>query len=228
MRLYCFPHAGGSAAEFLRWDTAFPEAEVWGVHLPGRGGRLAEPAFTDLAGCVDALVESVKFQSPFVFFGHSLGALIAYETTRALRDRGRQQPARLLISAKAAPHHQHSAPPIRDLSGPELLAEIGRRYGGLPLELTTNPDLVDLMLPGCRGDFAMLETYSHRSGPPLTCPITVLGGDADTISRRQLAEWCRYTTEEIEYRMFSGGHFYLRDQWPAVAEVIREALREAS
>jgi surfactin synthase thioesterase subunit len=227
VRLYCFPHAGGSAAEFLRWDVHLPEAEIWGVHLPGRGGRLAEPAFTDVAACVEALVASATFQPPFVFFGHSLGALLAYETARLLRERGRPEPERLLLSAKAAPHHQHLDPPVRDLAGKELLAEVGRRYGGLPPELAANPDLVDLMLPACRGDFAMVETYRHRPGPPLACPITILGGDADPVPRQHLAGWCGYTTEEVEFRMFPGGHFYFREQWEAVSEVVREALRSA-
>src|SRR2546421_456760 len=81
-RLYCFPHSGGSAGEFVRWADQMPDVEVFGVQLPGRGGRYQEPAFTRMSSLVEAMVAQVPFHGPFVFFGHSLGALVAYEVAR--------------------------------------------------------------------------------------------------------------------------------------------------
>ena len=119
-RLYCFPHSGGSAGEFVRWADAMPEVEVLGIQLPGRGARLHEPSFTRMEPLVDAIVSEIDFRGPFAFFGHSLGAMVAYEVARKLRDTGRPQPEWIFASASPAPHLPRTDPPIHQLSDDEL------------------------------------------------------------------------------------------------------------
>ncbi|RKH39255.1 thioesterase, partial [Corallococcus sp. AB050B] len=98
MRLFCFPHSGGSVGEYVRWADLLPDLEVWGVQFPGRGARAEEAPFTRLNELVDALVRAVDFGASFAFFGHSLGALVAFETARRLRDLGRTPPDALFLS----------------------------------------------------------------------------------------------------------------------------------
>ncbi|AXX30292.1 Thioesterase [Actinosynnema pretiosum subsp. pretiosum] len=111
-RVFCFPHSGGSAGEFLGWTSQLPDVEVWAVQPPARGGRLDEPGITGMGEFVDSLIASVDFGggAPFAFFGHSLGAYTAYETARALRDRGLPGPFGLWVSALRAPHLHEREP----------------------------------------------------------------------------------------------------------------------
>ncbi|RKG78833.1 thioesterase, partial [Corallococcus exercitus] len=103
MRLFCFPHSGGSVGEYVRWADLLPDIEVLGIQLPGRGARAEEAPFTRLHDLVDTLVREVDFGTSFAFFGHSLGALVAFETARRLRDLGRAIPSALFLSAAPAP-----------------------------------------------------------------------------------------------------------------------------
>ncbi|MFC7979807.1 thioesterase II family protein [Streptomyces cinereoruber] len=223
LRLYCFPHSGGSPGEYVRWADVLDDVEVWGIQAPGRGSRVAEQPVTSIAEFVDGLLAATEFQGPFAFFGHSLGGLTAFETARALREAGRPMPERLVLSAYPAPHLDHPRTPLHTLGDTELLDAIDRRYGGLPPALREDPDLVGLVLPAYRADFTIFETYRHKSRPPLDTPITVLGGDED-LATPLLPEWRRHTAEAFELRLLPGGHFYLRERPEEFMNVLRSAI----
>jgi surfactin synthase thioesterase subunit len=212
IRLYLFPHSGGSAGEYLRWSDDLPAVEVFGVQAPGRGGRLAEPAPTSMAELVDALVSTVEFAGPYAFFGHSLGAAVAYETAVALRDRGRPGPCGLYLSAFEAPHARRPGLPVHGLDEPALIAAVEQRYGPLPAELHEDPEWRRLVLGGLRADLQIVHGYRHSPTAPLPCPITALGGTEDWVAEQDLAGWARYTTGAFALRLFAGDHFYFREQ----------------
>ena len=223
-RLYCFPHSGGSAGEFVRWADGLSELEVLGLQLPGRGARLSEPAFTRMGPLVDDLVTNVSFGEPFAFFGHSLGALVAYEVARALRSAGKPGPAHLFVSACAAPQLQGSGPEIHRLPDEELAAWIDSEYGSLGPDLLANPELLQTSLPAHRADFEVVETYRHELGRPLDRPITVIGGADDNLTRTELAGWTGHTTADVDILLLPGDHFYLRQRQSAVWELITRQL----
>lgn len=224
-RLYCFPHSGGLAGEYVRWGRVLPGVHVHAISLPGRAGSSSEPAILDMAQLVSALLDGADFAPPFAFFGHSLGALVAFEAARSLRARGRPGPERLIVSAYAAPHLPRIEADIRDLPDPELLAAITERYGAFPPEVASDPELLELFLPPIRADFTLLETYRHQEGEPLAVPIDVFGGDRDTIPFGRLEQWSRHTTGPCRVRRFQGGHFYFRDDPPALHASLRAILQ---
>jgi len=226
-RLYCFPHSGAAAGEYLRWADALPQVEVWGVTLPGHGPRLAEPPMADLVDLAAALVDEEAFVAPFTLFGHSFGALLAYHVAQELREQGREQPERLVLSAYPPPHIPRVAPPMSALPDEELVRAIGQFYGDMPPELTHDPELLALVLPAYRADIAALESYPGGSPPPLDRPLVVLGGDRDVYGRERLAEWARHTTAACRVHLFPGGHFYFREQPEAMFEVLRDVLGAA-
>jgi surfactin synthase thioesterase subunit len=211
MRLYCFPHSGGSAGEYVRWTDRLPGVELCAWQLPGRGSRLEEPPLTTMPELVDALVDEIDTSRPYAFFGHSLGALVAYETALELRRRGAPGPQRLCLSAYGAPHLHRPGPPVHLLSGPELIAAIEREYGPLPAELRQDPELYDLILTGLRADLAIAAAYRPRREEPLACPLTVLGGADDEETPQRLAAWSRYSAASTDLRLFAGDHFYFRE-----------------
>jgi len=215
IRLYCFAHSGGSPGEFVRWADHLPLAEVWGVQLPGRGSRISEPAHTRFAPAVNELVAHGGFHDRFAFFGHSLGALLAFETARALRDMGLLQPERLYLSACPAPELFRALPAVHHLDDHDLFEAIQGRYASLPPEIAKDEEMLALVMATHRADFELAHHYAYVAGPPLRMPLHVLGGTDDNIPPESLDRWRTHSTGPLDLRMFPGDHFYLRD--PATA-----------
>src|SRR5207344_936510 len=107
------------------------------------------------------------FDVPFALFGHSMGALAAFEMARELRRRRGPKPVRLLVSGARAPQRPNPDPPLRHLADREFLDEVKRRYDGIPGAVLENPELVELLLPCLRADFHLVETYDHIEEAPL-------------------------------------------------------------
>jgi surfactin synthase thioesterase subunit len=221
--LYCFPHAGGSPGEYVRWSDGLPGVQVWGVHLPGRTTRLGDPPFTRMEPLVDALLGAVSFAGPFVFFGHSLGALVAFEAAKELGRRGRAQPDALIVSSCPAPPLPPVRVPLHLLPDDDLLDEVERR-GDEPLDrLRADPGLRAHALAALRADFTLLENYRPTPDVGLHCPITVLAGTREPWAA-QAAGWAGHTRGPTRTRLLPGGHFYFRDSRPELLRVLRETV----
>ncbi|MFD9434130.1 thioesterase II family protein [Streptomyces sp. NPDC060002] len=221
--LYCFAHAGGSAGEFMRWSGALPGIRLWAVKLPGRAPRQDEPPYARMNELITDLVEQVDFgQRDFAFFGHSLGAMIAFETARTLRRAGLRQPRALLLSSMQPPpivtrQRAHLLP------DDELLAEIERRWGALPLVVHQEPELRAFALRYLRADAELAESHEYLVEEPLDIPITAFVGDQE--DRGQLG-WDVHTRGSYAAHVLRGGHFYFRDpeQQAALLRLISGAL----
>lgn len=212
-RLFCFSHAGGGASAFRLWASALPQQlEVCAVQLPGRENRLREPPLASVAAIVDALVPALAphLDLPFAFFGHSMGAVLAAEVTRALLASAGRLPRHLLVSGRRPPHVPGPETPLHVLPDPEFIAEIRHRYGGMPPEIVEDRELLALLLPSLRADVRALETHRPPARPALPCPVSVFGGSEDRLTpRAHLDAWRGETTGAFRVRVFAGGHFYL-------------------
>lgn len=227
LRLFCFPYAGGRASLYRNWpDELSDRVEVCPIQLPGRGERLTEPPFTHLPHLIDALVPALipHLDMPFVFFGHSMGGLIAFELTRHLYRQYGLLPERLCISAKRAPHLPASRAPMHQLS-PEKFVDALRSLGGTPEAVLENHEMVRMVLPMLRADFTLTETYIYEQDEPLPCPISAFGGDRDIlVSPEKLEAWRAQTSADFRLHMFAGGHFYINNQRPALLQALRSDL----
>jgi medium-chain acyl-[acyl-carrier-protein] hydrolase len=234
-RLFCFPYAGGSASAYRLWPGGLPEGlEVLGIQLPARANRLREAPVASVPGLVDSLVEAVRplLDQPYAFFGHSMGSLLSVEVARALAARGEPLPAHLVVSGRRPSHVPDIVPPLRHLSDAEFVAQIDKRYGGIPVEILQNRDVLELLLPALRADIAALETFHPSGTEPLECPITAYGGSDDRVTPREhLDAWRSVTGSSFRVRVFTGGHFYLDQQRAAVladlADTLAPMLRNA-
>ncbi|MDX1413376.1 MAG: alpha/beta fold hydrolase [Candidatus Promineifilaceae bacterium] len=214
MQLFCFPYAGGSVPAFRSWGERLPDIEVWIAHLPGRGSRIREDAFTRMLPLVQALTRCLPQTSgrpqPFAFFGHSLGARLGFEVARTLRRQNRPLPVQLLISACPAPQVPPENPSIHAWPKAAFLAELQRR-SGLPTEVTSVQELLDLLLPMLRADFAVFETAVYQREAPLDCSISVFGGHDDpVVSQEALLAWEEQTTGSFQATILPGDHFFMK------------------
>ncbi len=230
LRLVCFPYAGGNAAAYRSWATAFPsDIEVLGVQLPGRGSRFKEPLSTRLAPLLDALaleVTKLGEDAPFAFFGHSMGALLAFELTRELRQRGAPLPSRLFVSGYRAPGLPERDAPLHHLSDAEFLTAL-RRYGGMPASLLEQPELMEMVLPIVRADFALVESWRDIQGAPLDLPITAFCGDNDANATAEETDaWRAHTLDEFILHTLPGDHFFIQSAEPALLDVMTQALAQ--
>lgn len=227
VRLFCFPYAGGSAATYRTWsDVLPPDVEVQAIQLPGREWRLKEEPFRSVFPLVEELAVVLKdrFETPFAFFGHSLGAIISFELTRELRRRGLPQPEHLFLSAHRAPQLPKELPDIYD-EPDDVFYEGLRRLEGTPEELLGNAELMELLLPALRADFAMAETYELREEAPIDVPISVFGGLGDEVTGRDKIEpWKEHTTRDFKVRMVPGGHFFVEDSRDLILRAVFQDL----
>jgi medium-chain acyl-[acyl-carrier-protein] hydrolase len=228
LRLFCFPYAGGGASVFRNWPDGLPaDVEVCPVQLPGRGTRLMESPFSQLSFLVEALSEALLplLDRPFALFGHSLGSLVSFELARNLEARHRARPVRLIVSAGPAPQIPHRGLPIHTLPDEEFSTEL-RRLNGTPEDLLNHNELMDIVLPSLRADFALYESYQYSWGPPLSCPISTYGGLNDRrVSHRDLEAWRDQTLSSFSIRMFPGDHFYLKTTETLVLQALSRELR---
>ncbi|MDX2939098.1 thioesterase II family protein [Streptomyces ipomoeae] len=229
LRLLCFPHAGAGASAYQSWAPGLPDrVEVLPVRLPGREARADERPYTEVAELTSDLAGDLEplWREPYVLFGHSMGALLAFELARELRRRGLPGPRRLIVSGRMAPQlHPDPRQRWRGLGDVELLDEIGR-LGGMPDPLLLmGPAMLSVFLRPLRADIELHESYTYRHEPPLETPLTVLGGDRDPrADREELFAWRTQSSAGTDVHVMDGGHFFVTERRLAVLGLVRTAL----
>lgn len=226
LRLLCFPYAGGSAQIYREWQKAFPSnIEVCAIQLPGRGHRLAEPAFTNVHDLVKVAVEDLLpiIDRPFALFGHSMGALIAFEFAHLLREKRGVEPEHLLVSSRRAPHLPLDRVTY-NLAEAEFLAELNQ-LNGTPREVLEHPELMKLLMPLLRADFELIQTCTYEPKSPLNCPVTAIGGsEDDEVTDDKLEAWREHTTGEFSLHIVPGDHFFINTSRPQLLEFLARRL----
>jgi len=227
LRLFCFPYAGGGAQTYRTWPHNLPDTvEVCAVELPGRGRRLREPPYYQLSSMVSDLLLALcpYLDKPFAFFGHSMGALISFELARMLRQRGWPEPAQIFVSARRSPQIPDIDPPTYNLPEDEFIAEI-RRLNGTPHEVLEHPELLQLLIPILRADFAVCQTYAYVPDLPLSCPITAFGGrqDLDVLSEH-LEAWREHTLSAFALHLLPGDHFFINAPQARLLQILIQEL----
>jgi len=229
LRLICLPPAGGGASRYRDWPAHLPDdVEVVSVQLPGRENRFNEPVIESMEELVGPLLDGLvgHLVPPFALFGHSMGALIAFELVRRMRPRG-VAPVHLFASGCRAPHLPSRSPDRHTLPAPEFLTAI-QELGGIPPELLAEREFLDTMLPSLRGDCTLVETYAFRPQAPLSCPVSAFGGLLDEeVPPEDVAAWSCHTTGPFRVHLLPGDHFFVNSARPDLLRLVVSELGSA-
>jgi medium-chain acyl-[acyl-carrier-protein] hydrolase len=228
LRLYCLPHAGGGAAAYAAWANLLPpDVELCRIQLPGRENRLREAPFVAIAPLVEELAAVLRphLDLPFALFGHSMGALIAFELARQLRRDCGVTSTQLFVSGRWAPHWPSPDPALAQLPDAEFIAALRARYNNIPDIVANDPELLAIYVPLLRADITLLDTYVYTPDRALDCPIVALGGvDDERVPYAALVAWQEHSTQSVLVRQFPGGHFYLQTVRSALLTVLAQEL----
>jgi len=229
-QVLCLPNAGGGIAAFAGWVHRLPAAfELALVQLPGRDGRRQESSPRTIGDVADGLAAAIRSTPPRkrVFFGHSMGALIAFEAARRLAGSA-HTPSLLVAAGRRAPSLPEWRTPISHLPADEFASVVGERYGGLPDVVLADPELRDLFLPILQADLASVEGYRYLDGPRLDCPIAAYAGMEDPHAPAgDSPRWRRETSSTFLSRAFPGGHFFVQSARDQVLAALIEDYHRA-
>ncbi|WP_338674696.1 alpha/beta fold hydrolase [Streptomyces sp. SCSIO 30461] len=225
LRLFCFPHAGGNASYYFPFSAMLaPGTEMLAVQYPGRQERFNEPCIESMTELADVIAAELAdwTHEPFAFFGHSMGATLAFEVACRLRAEGAEVSA-LFVSGRRAP--SIPAPGSVHLATDEQLIADMKLLGGTDTRMLDNPDLLAAILPAVRSDYVATETYRYRGAPRLDCPITAFIGDVDPrVDAAMARAWADHTTGPFRLRVLSGGHFFLVPHLGTLVEAITTSV----
>lgn len=228
-RLFCFPYAGAGGVIFSKWAELLPKGvEVCAIELPGRSFRINEPPISRLASLVSALVDGMAplLNPAFGFYGHSFGALVAFEVARELRRKRLNTPNLLICGASRAPHCGLDRPPFHHLPDDEFLAASGRHYGTtIDRRLLAVDEIRQMIVLAMRADLTVSESYRYYEDPPFEFPISIVAGRSDgSTSDTSLKAWAQHTEATFELTYLEGGHLFLNDCAVDLMKIVSMAI----
>ena len=226
-RVLCFPHAGGGAAIYHRWNRELHGVELVPINLPGRESRIDHRPADNLEALLRKMVPAIEraCDAPFSIFGYSMGALIGFELARQFRASGARMPDHMFVAASRAPQLPLGRDPLHQLSDDAMLDELVESYG---MAKETSPQeraLMKMMSDTLRADLKLFETYKYEEQPPLDVPITAFGGSNDPqVTRAKLEAWKAQTATTFKSRFLPGHHFFLRKRHQSILDAISSAV----
>jgi medium-chain acyl-[acyl-carrier-protein] hydrolase len=222
-----FHYAGGSASVFRPWaELLRPDVQVHAMQLPGREGRSKEPFAPSLTEIVEGVAREIDANDglPTVFYGHSIGGLVAFEVAHALRTKGVDGPDHLLVTGRRAPHLPPPQLVLHRLPDDAFIEALAC-YDGTPEAVINDPELMRFFLPRLRADFAISENYAYLPRGLLSCPITAFAGDSDMeADLESVFQWRYQTSASFRFRRMRGGHFFINSERQAVVDAIGQIL----
>lgn len=220
--LVCAPFAGAGPSFFHPWRAlAAGRWRVLPVDLPGRERRILERPHRNVVEaavhCVDDVVAGLREREPVLLFGHSLGAVLAYELAHLLSDRDVTVEG-LIVSGSPGPWTQRERR-ATGLPDEQFLIRV-EEFAGFRHEALNHPEMRDLILPALRADCEMHENYVPSRDDPVSVPICSVRGSSDgLVTAEQARQWKQATTEAFGYVEFPGDHMYLVDSAQEVLDL---------
>lgn len=230
MKLFCLPYAGGSAQSIYScWiDKLEPHVSLNVIELKGRGGRYSEGSYKDINEAVDDIINHMvksNINEDYCIFGHSMGALLAYEVYKKIDQLNLNKPKHLFLSGHAAPHIKNKYEINYTLDDETFIKEVNN-LGGIPYELTKNRDALMFFVKIIKEDFRIINQYKHKKGNIIECEISVFFGSNELINLNDVFMWESYTKEKISFYKIEGNHFFIHSQKDLIINLIKETIKK--
>ncbi|WP_018014701.1 thioesterase II family protein [Teredinibacter turnerae] len=230
LRLFCLSYAGGGASVYYPWRHVVPDlVEVCPVQLPGREERVDEPCISEFDQVVELLapVMGEYLDIPYMIYGHSMGAGLAFELSHRLLNDYDKPPSHLFVGAHRSPTQPYGYPSVKSTSE-DVVLDVLSGFEGMPEAILKNRELLDLFLPILRSDLLVCETYRYRERTPLACPITLFTGrDDKNVTSQELVGWGDQTTGPFVHQELEAGHFFLKSHQKQLLELVGANLAGA-
>ena len=228
VRLFCLPFAGGGASVYRGWGKELaPAIEVCPIQLPGRENRFSETAHRDIATLAPAIARQLQFylDKPYLVYGHSMGALLAFEVLRILQQKGQPLPEVAVLGAHRAAHLPPKRQPMSELDDDAFIAKL-TTFGGFPKEVLDSKELLQFVMPTLRADFALCDGYAHEPGEALDCPLVMVAGQHDQeVGPADMQAWQVHTVHPARLVTLDAGHFFLKTHQAELLQVIQQCGR---
>lgn len=230
VKLFCFPHAGGSAMVYQGWKKYLNQSiELHPVEMAGRGRRFGEKPYKTIEQAVEGLYTYVdKYLNDtkeYAMFGHSMGSIIAYEVAHKIKKLKGREPVHMFFSGRFPPHIVKDDELVHKLDDEAFIEKV-LEMGGTQKEVFENKELLSIFMPVLRADYEAIETYSHvPKDECLDCNISILGGKLDKeVTIEDLNQWSKYTRKQCKVYEFDGGHFFINQETQDVVNIINDTL----
>lgn len=231
VRLFCLPFAGGGASIYRPWGKLLgSEIEVCPIQLPGRENRFSETPIKQAQAMAQSLANQIQLYSnkPFFIYGHSMGALLAFELARALQENGMDMPQGIFLAAHRAAHLPRKREALYALPDDQFIDRL-KRFGGFPQEVLDSKELLAFLMPTLKADFTLCDTYQFQSGTVLQCPLHLLAGNDDIEASPDVVEpWSQHTADVAKLHVLSAGHFFLRTHQDELIQILKKAILPAT
>jgi surfactin synthase thioesterase subunit len=226
MKLFCFPYAGGNRYSFNPFKALTPMGmELIMLDYPGHGMRMQEPLLTDIHSIAQDILQlySTEMKSPFAFYGHSMGCLVAYTVCKILQSNKADLPQHLFFTGCGAPSVRNRFKGRHLQPYDEFIITL-KQLGGVPDELLQDKDSMNFFEPLLRADFEAVDTYSYVPSEPFPIPMTIITGSEEDLSNQEIDAWRLETNQGCTFAKMSGGHFFIQQHYEALLRAIGNTL----
>jgi medium-chain acyl-[acyl-carrier-protein] hydrolase len=228
IKLFCLPYAGATSFIFSSLGSkVHNEIEVCPVELAGRGIRCDEPFCENFEEAVNDAYETIKdslIDSPYAFFGHSMGSWLALELYHKILEKGHNKPIHIFFSGNKPPHIPFSQKKIHTLPQLQFKQEL-LKLGGTKEEVFDNEELAKIFIPILRADYKIIENYKYvEKANKIDCGVTIFNGTLDVFTEDEIKLWQKYCEYECRIINYEGGHFFINDKMEEIAECISDTI----
>jgi surfactin synthase thioesterase subunit len=232
IKLFCLPHAGGFAMYYNKWKSHIEKnIEIIPLELSGRGRRMSEDYYNNFDEAINDLLSQVIVEldgSQFAFWGHSMGAMLAYELAHKIMEIKNQEPINLFMSGRYPPHIIKNKKSIHLLCDEDFIEEI-IKFGGMPIEVLQDKNLMEVIIPILRADFKIIGSYEYvKRANKFNCDIVALTGNEDNeVKTQSLLQWEEHTNGSCYVHELGGGHFYINNNVGRIINIINAKILDS-
>lgn len=228
MNIFCFHHAGGTAASYRKWTTALLPVKIICVELMGKGTRRGEPFIGNSKLLAQILAKQIVIKTgkaPFCLFGHSMGAALAFEVCCSLEQTYRKKPEKLIVAGRQAPQDENLSEFKTYMDDQALIDEL-RRYELTPEEVLQNEQFMNYYLPEIRRDYELSESFCYN-GEITTVPVIAHAASKDAgADMKRMRRWKEVTANQFEVREFKGNHFFVLEEESYLDCLAEDVMKE--